>query len=279
MSRSLPRFPSFGRSVRSARSPWSVRPKALSSVTALVLGLLMLTPPAVARVVAEPPPADQAAPQADPRPGMEAGTESPADSQAEGPGEGPLDTEADSAADTDPEPDPEADPIAGPPAGPEALPESGATEASPLAPVAPRISWTDARKRAHIWLTANKGKPVPYNQRKVWKDGYRQDCSGYVSMALRLPKPGPNTVAMANDRKLTKPITVKQLKSGDLLIDAIGNSRNRHVVIFEKWANAKKTAYWAFEHRAGHGTQHRVVSYGLAKGTQFKPYRPVNLAG
>ncbi|GFE23536.1 hypothetical protein [Streptomyces nigrescens] len=45
--------------------------------------------------------------------------------------------------------------------------------------------------RAATWLTANNGAQVPYSQAKVWKDGYRQDCSGYVSMALGLPTPGP----------------------------------------------------------------------------------------
>ncbi|WP_241746017.1 hypothetical protein [Streptomyces lydicus] len=48
--------------------------------------------------------------------------------------------------------------------------------------------------RAATWLTANNGAQVPYSQAKVWKDGYRQDCSGYVSMALGLPTPGAHGV-------------------------------------------------------------------------------------
>ncbi|MEJ8642221.1 hypothetical protein WKI68_13630 [Streptomyces sp. MS1.HAVA.3] len=64
---------------------------------------------------------------------------------------------------------------------------------------APRISRAEVLARAKTWLTANNGRPVPYSQNKHWKDGYRQDCSGYVSMALGLAKPGPNTVALKNN--------------------------------------------------------------------------------
>src|SRR5262245_61261926 len=39
-------------------------------------------------------------------------------------------------------------------------------------------------ERAATWLTANNGAQVPYSQTQVWSDGYRQDCSGYVSMTL-----------------------------------------------------------------------------------------------
>ncbi|UKY51366.1 hypothetical protein [Streptomyces inhibens] len=70
--------------------------------------------------------------------------------------------------------------------------------------------------RAAVWLTASNGAQVPYSQAKVWKDGYRQDCSGYASMALGLPTPGTNTVGLATDRRITRPISLGELKPGDL---------------------------------------------------------------
>ncbi|MFF0106042.1 C40 family peptidase [Streptomyces hirsutus] len=131
-------------------------------------------------------------------------------------------------------------------------------------------------RRARTWLTADNGSQVPYSQTSVWSDGYRQDCSGYVSMTLGLWKSGPNTVELASDRSLTTPISLGDLKPGDLLIDADGSNTTRHVVIFEKWTDSSHTAYSAFEQRGGHGTDHRVRTYGLDPGSEYKPYRPVN---
>ncbi|MFE7783748.1 hypothetical protein [Streptomyces nigrescens] len=130
--------------------------------------------------------------------------------------------------------------------------------------------------RAATWLTANNGAQVPYSQAKVWKDGYRQDCSGYVSMALGLPTPGTNTVGLATNRDITRPLSVGELKPGDLLIDASGDNNTRHVVIFEKWNNDAHSSYTAYEQRGDHGTDHRTLTYGLPGGdAEFKPYRPV----
>ncbi|MFI0785583.1 hypothetical protein ACH4Q6_08320 [Streptomyces lydicus] len=130
--------------------------------------------------------------------------------------------------------------------------------------------------RAATWLTADNGSQVPYSQAKVWKDGYRQDCSGYASMALGLPTPGTNTVGLATNRSITRPIALGELKPGDLLIDAAGDNNNRHVVIFEKWNNEAHSSYTAYEQRGGHGTDHRTLTYGLPGGdAEFKPYRPV----
>ncbi|MFI2413715.1 peptidoglycan-binding protein [Streptomyces sp. NPDC018947] len=163
--------------------------------------------------------------------------------------------------------------------------------AAPAAPAAPayRAAAAEARaatvtpaemlRRARTWLTANNGAQVPYSQTSVWSDGYRQDCSGYVSMTLGLWKSGPNTVELATNRSLTTPISLGDLKPGDLLIDASGSNTTRHVVIFEKWTDSSHTAYTAFEQRGGHGTDHRVRTYGLAPGSEYKPYRPVNLSG
>lgn len=130
--------------------------------------------------------------------------------------------------------------------------------------------------RAATWLTANHGAQVPYSQAEVWTDGYRQDCSGYVSMALGLPTPGTNTVGLATNRSITRPISPGELKPGDLLIDASGDNNNRHVVIFEKWNNDAHSSYTAYEQRGGHGTDHRTLTYGLPGGDEeFTPYRPV----
>ncbi|MEV5358018.1 hypothetical protein [Streptomyces sp. NPDC052693] len=129
-------------------------------------------------------------------------------------------------------------------------------------------------QRAAVWLTANNGRPVPYAQDRFWRDGYRQDCSGYASMALGLPTPGTNTQGLA-DRRHTRPIAMNELQPGDLVIDAIGTSNTRHVVIFEKWNDDAHRSYTAYEQRSVHGTSHRSVTYGLTAGSEYKAYRPL----
>ncbi|WP_319987973.1 NlpC/P60 family protein [Lentzea kristufekii] len=156
------------------------------------------------------------------------------------------------------------------------------TPATYAAPEA-QISRGDVLKRAATWLTANNGKQVPYSMSQYWKDGYRQDCSGFVSMAANLgntdPKGGPNTVALATG-KYTTPIKIADLEPGDLFIDPVDEPGDdfRHVVIFEKWTKADKSQYMAYEQRGGHGTDHRVLTYGL-QNTKYKPYRLKNVTG
>ncbi|WP_051767552.1 hypothetical protein [Streptomyces sp. NRRL S-37] len=93
-------------------------------------------------------------------------------------------------------------------------------------------------------------------------------------MALGLPAPGTNTVGLTN-RRLTRPIAMSELQPGDLVIDAIGNSNTRHVVIFEKWNDAAHRSCTAYEQRSPQGTSHRSLTYGLAAGSEYKAYRPL----
>ncbi|MFD6969891.1 hypothetical protein [Streptomyces sp. NPDC059949] len=144
---------------------------------------------------------------------------------------------------------------------------------------APRISRAEVLARAKSWLTANNGRPVPYSQNKYWKDGYRQDCSGYVSMALGLAKPGPNTVALKNNG-FTRRIAMSQLAPGDLVIKANSSSAdNRHVVIFDGWANSARTVYKSYEQAGGVGTRWKQHAYGVNGRDGYHAYRPVNIVG
>jgi hypothetical protein len=138
----------------------------------------------------------------------------------------------------------------------------------------PKVTRNQVIARAKTWHP-HTGSRVPYSQSKT-HGGYRTDCSGYASMTLRLPKPGPNTVGLASST-YSKRISMSQLKKGDLIIDAIGSNTTRHVVIFEKWTSSKHTAYWAYEQRGGYGTDHRTRTYGLSSGSQYKAYRPKNI--
>lgn len=133
-----------------------------------------------------------------------------------------------------------------------------------------------ALARAATWLTASGGGPVPYSQ-SAYLNGYRTDCSGYVSMALGLDPGdygGPNTVGLTAS-SITRPISTSELAAGDLLIDATGDSNTRHVVMFEAWTDSSHTSYMSYEQSGDGGTHHRTHNYGLTSGSEYSPYRPV----
>jgi hypothetical protein len=129
-------------------------------------------------------------------------------------------------------------------------------------------------RRAKTWHP-HSDERIPYSQDTTY-NGYRTDCSGYASMALRLPKPGPNTVNLASTA-YSRPIPMSKLLTGDLVIDSTGTHTQRHAVIFARWANSDHTRYWEYEQRGGYGTDYRTRSYGLSDGSQFHAYRPLNL--
>lgn len=132
--------------------------------------------------------------------------------------------------------------------------------------------------RANSWLTANNGTRVPYDQNRKWTDGYRMDCSGYASMAARLDKvpDAPNTQALITTT-WTSPIAMSELKRGDLVIDAIGDGDNRHVVIFDRWTDSTRTRYFAYEQRGGWGTDWRSHTYGMEANSEYKARRLLNV--
>ncbi|SNR28160.1 hypothetical protein [Actinomadura mexicana] len=128
--------------------------------------------------------------------------------------------------------------------------------------------------RARMWHP-HSDERVPYSQTST-HNGYRTDCSGYVSMALGLPEPGTNTVGLTSSR-YTERIGMSELKKGDLVMDALGSNTTRHVVIFEKWADKEHSSYWAYEQRGRYGTDHRTLDYGLSSDDEYKAYRPTSL--
>ncbi|MFE7644324.1 hypothetical protein [Streptomyces phaeoluteigriseus] len=141
-------------------------------------------------------------------------------------------------------------------------------------PATPPGSRQQTLQHAATRLTANHGRLVPYSQNPRWRDGCRQDCSGYASMALGLPTPGTDTVGLT-DHRLTHPIPMSELQPGDLVIDAIGNNNTRHVVIFEKWNDDSHRSNTAYEQWGGPGISHRSLTYGRAAGSEYKAYRPL----
>ncbi len=109
------------------------------------------------------------------------------------------------------------------------------------------------------------GAPLTYN-------GYRTDCSGFVSMAWGLSKQygGLSTRDMASP-KVAHQITKAELLPGDVLLDA-----NEHVVIFGGWTDASRSHYTAYEEVGPTAwcALESVIPYPYwPVGLHFAPYR------
>ncbi|MFK0256483.1 hypothetical protein [Streptomyces sp. NPDC090445] len=116
--------------------------------------------------------------------------------------------------------------------------------------LAPKISRTETIRRAKNWV----GKGLKYS----WTDyyqGHRMDCSGCVSMAWKLG--ASLTTDTFGPRGVTERISKNELKPGDALLNN-GSPANRHVVLFEKWADDSRTSYIGFEFTPS-GVHHRKI--------------------
>jgi Mg-chelatase subunit ChlD len=120
--------------------------------------------------------------------------------------------------------------------------------------------------RAQTWVNAS----VLYNQ-KASRDGYRTDCSGFVSYAWHLTRSDgkPLSATTVSLDAYSRVISQDQLAPGDILNDNDPGDAG-HVVIFEKWANDAHTEYWAYELSAS-GMHHRVNPYPYWPASSHQP--------
>ena len=94
------------------------------------------------------------------------------------------------------------------------------------------ITRADVLKRANHWVA----KRVPYSQSGYYQ-GYRRDCSGFVSMSWKLK----TSYTSRSIGSVAKRIPKSQLLPGDAI------HTPGHVAIFGGWANKAKTRYVALE--------------------------------
>ncbi|MER5639601.1 peptidoglycan-binding protein [Kitasatospora sp. NPDC002227] len=131
---------------------------------------------------------------------------------------------------------------------------------------------TEIIARAQRWVDLQ----VPYSMGSYWTDGYRQDCSGFVSMAWGLGSSQTTwTLPDFADR-----IAPADLQPGDILV--YNNSDNpqggSHTVIFGGWQNSAHTQYLAYE-QTRPATRRRTTPYAYwSHADSYVPYRYRGLA-
>ncbi|KAL0228522.1 hypothetical protein RCL1_004665 [Eukaryota sp. TZLM3-RCL] len=128
-----------------------------------------------------------------------------------------------------------------------------------LPPVIGCVARSTIMSRAQKWVDQN----IPYSQSKTY-DGYRTDCSGFVSMSWILSKPGETTRSIMN---YAHSISKNDLQPGDGLLSS------SHVVLFGGWANSDKSEYYCLEESSSKGTVRRKTPYPYWSGS----YSPIRL--
>lgn len=121
--------------------------------------------------------------------------------------------------------------------------------------------------RARIWVDA----AVPYSMDTYWRDGYRQDCSGFVSMAWGLG----DSAWTGSLTDYAERISPEELMPGDILLfqNPEDPQEGSHVTLFGGWADAEHEEYIAYEQARPHA---RIMTTPFAywsHSADYVPYR------
>jgi hypothetical protein len=130
-----------------------------------------------------------------------------------------------------------------------------------------QINRAEIIRRAKTWVAAK----VPYSMTKYWSDGYRQDCSGYVSMAWSLPR-NEWTGSLG---KYAERISKEELLPGDILLfhNSSNPQKDSHVVIFGGWTDHTHDYYIAYEQTRPH-TRRQSTPYAYwSNSDRYLAYR------
>ncbi|MEU9043220.1 MULTISPECIES: peptidoglycan-binding protein [unclassified Kitasatospora] len=128
-------------------------------------------------------------------------------------------------------------------------------------------------QRAQSWVDQR----VPYSMSRYWSDGYRQDCSGFVSMAWGLGS--SQTTWTLPD--VAERIGKNDLRPGDVLIynNPANPQAGSHVTIFGGWTDSSRTKYVAYE-QTSPGTRKRSTPYAYWNNSgSYVPYRYTGPSG
>ncbi|MEU7564917.1 peptidoglycan-binding protein [Streptomyces fradiae] len=149
-------------------------------------------------------------------------------------------------------------------------PLAGPATGSLSAPL-PQVTRAEIMARAERWVA----EKVPYSMAKYWTDGYRQDCSGYVSMAWKLPA---NEWTGSLHQYATK-IAWADLQPGDMLLfhNPDNPTTGSHVTLFGGWTDDRRTHYLAYEQTKPHARKQPTPLAYWTNSDRYVGYRYLGL--
>jgi hypothetical protein len=148
------------------------------------------------------------------------------------------------------------------------------------------ISRTEVISRAKDWVG---NSAIPYNEGGYYPDpegrDYREDCSGFVSMALHLSS-SLSTVTLPD---VSTKITKDDLEAGDMLgiMGPSTGGAGGHVMLFVGWTSSAHTSANVYEHGGGSGADAHPhastytwtwLQTGDSRGP-YLPYRYTKISG
>ncbi|AJE82773.1 hypothetical protein SLNWT_2397 [Streptomyces albus] len=121
--------------------------------------------------------------------------------------------------------------------------------------------------RARRWVAAE----VPYSMGEFHRDGYRQDCSGFVSMVWQL---GTNVGTGGLARYGTR-IAREDLEPGDILLfhNPADPEKGSHVTVFGGWSDSSHRSYLAYEQTRPHTLARKTPYPYWSHAEDYVPYR------
>jgi hypothetical protein len=137
---------------------------------------------------------------------------------------------------------------------------------------------SDILKRARVWVD----NQVPYGSfdddtSNDYYDGYRADCSGFVSYAWGLPAPGATTKSLLSHPNAME-IDVSDLMPGDVLNNGVGGTKG-HVVLFVRWKDRDHHVFIAYDENTTPGyasektfTLKQILSSGTWTIAELDPF-------
>lgn len=152
-------------------------------------------------------------------------------------------------------------------------PHAGPTGGHGPVPALRRVTRAEIINRAKRWVAAK----VPYSMEKYWTDGYRQDCSGFVSMAWNL---AGNEWTGSLDRFGTR-LDRSELQPGDILLfhNPADPNHGSHVTIFGGWTDYTHTSYTAYEQTRPYARRQATPMAYWKNSSRYVAYRYKGLSG
>ncbi|MCX4847820.1 peptidoglycan-binding protein [Streptomyces sp. NBC_00893] len=150
---------------------------------------------------------------------------------------------------------------------------SGPPSSTTTTPKLRKSSRADIINRAKKWVSAQ----VPYSMTKYWADGYRQDCSGFVSMAWNLSGNEWTGSLSAFGTRIAR----EELQPGDILLfhNPADPSKGSHVTIFGGWTDYTHTHYTAYEQTKPHTRKKTTPMAYWTNSGNYVAYRYKGLSG
>jgi hypothetical protein len=123
------------------------------------------------------------------------------------------------------------------------------------------ISRDQIMQRAQVWVD----EKVPYSQTAT-TNGYRQDCSGYVSYCWASSTSGGGHVT-SNMQEICTKISKNDLKKGDAILKP-----SQHVLLFGGWIDSDAFYEYA-EHQSGDVCRKSTGYYSYFSSNGYFPCR------